>query len=181
MKRHIAAVTVLAAMLVAAPAAALAQSPDPGASPDPNAAALDAVRQATVSYNLLSNAIADGFVPFSTTGGTTPTCFDSQGAGMGVHYVKGVDGTVDANHPEAMVYEVSPFGDTRLVAVEYVVPQELVEDEQGNVQNLPELFGQKFHKNPTLPLYILHAWIWEANPDGMFADFNPRVLPCATQ
>ena len=37
MKRHLATATALAALLIAAPAAVLAQSPDPGVSPDPNA------------------------------------------------------------------------------------------------------------------------------------------------
>jgi len=107
-----------------------------------------------------------------------PTCFDSASGGMGVHYVKGVDDKVDALTPEAMVYEVTDSGDTRLGAVEYIVPKEVVEDAQGNPVNVPELFGQKFHKHPTLPLYILHAWIWTSNPDGMFADFNPKVPAC---
>jgi hypothetical protein len=40
------------------------------------------------------------------------------------------------------------------------------------------VLGQDFHKHPTLPLYVLHAWIWEANPDGMFADFNPVLGAC---
>jgi hypothetical protein len=23
--------------------------------------------------------------------------------------------------------------------------------------------------------YDLHAWVWHANPDGVFAEFNPNV------
>ena len=43
---------------------------------------------------------------------------------------------------------------------------------------LPALHGRNFHKHSSLPLYILHAWIWEENPEGMFADFNTAVGPC---
>ena len=43
---------------------------------------------------------------------------------------------------------------------------------------MPQLYGQMFHKHPTLPQYVLHAWLWEANPNGMFADFNPNVGAC---
>jgi len=164
----------LVALLAVGSGAALGQS----SSPDPLTSQLDAVRRATVQYNWLPIAIEDGFAPFALDGGTMPTCFDSASGGMGVHYVKGVDDKVDPLTPEAMVYEVTDAGDTRLGAVEYIVPKEDVEDANGNPVNLPELFGQKFHKHPTLPLYILHAWIWTSNPDGMFVDFNPKVPAC---
>jgi len=170
------AAAALVALLLVVPGAAAGQSPSP--SPDALTSQLDAVRRATVQYNWLPIAIEDGFAPFALDGGTMPTCFDNTAGGMGVHYVKGVDATVDPLTPEAMVYQVTDQGETRLGAVEYIVPKEDVEDANGNPVNLPELFGQKFHKHPTLPLYILHAWIWAQNPNGMFADFNPRVPAC---
>ena len=141
---------------------------------------LDDVRRATASYHWLPMALDDGFVPFALDGGDVPTCFDHDGGGMGVHYVRNVDGVADADDPEAMVYEVADDGAPRLVGVEYVVPQEFVEDESGNVVALPSLHGQDFHKHSSLPLYILHAWIWEDNADGVFADFNPAVAGCPT-
>ena len=173
MKRSIlAAGAMLTVLLAAAPVAA--QSP----SADPLASQLDAVRVATAQYNWLPFAIDAGYAPFALDGGTTPTCFSSEAGGMGVHYVQGVDAVVDPLKPEAMVYELSATGEPRLVAVEYIVPKEVVEDASGAVVALPELFGQPFHKHPTLPLYVLHAWIWATNPAGMFADFNPQVMPC---
>jgi len=171
--RTVAAASLLALLLVS-PAAVLGQSP----SPDPLTSQLDAVRQATAQYNWLPFATAAGYAPFALDGGTMPTCFDDTSGGMGVHYVQGVDATVDPLKPEAMVYEVTADGQDRLGAVEYIVPKEVVEDAAGNPVNVPELFGQEFHKHPTLPLYILHAWIWTENPNGMFADFNPRVPAC---
>jgi hypothetical protein len=140
---------------------------------------LNDVRRATNRYHRVSKVIKDGFVPFSINEGEEITCFDSPTAGgMGVHYVKGIDGVVDARHPEAMVYQLSKSGKKKLVAVEYIVPQEFVEDADGNVVSLPRLFGHDFHKHSFLPVYILHAWIWKWNPAGTFADFNPRVPAC---
>ena len=31
-----------------------------------------------------------------------------------------------------------------------------------------------------LPVYILHAWVWEENPAGVYADYNPAVSGCST-
>lgn len=160
--------TILALALTAAPVVAQGVAP----------AGLDEVRAVTAGYNWLPNALDDGFVPFSLEGTGVPTCFENDAGGMGVHYVRNVDEVTDALDPEGMVYELAEGGGLRLVAVEYVVPQEFVEDRGRDAVALPELYGQQFHKHASLPLYILHAWIWDENPDGMFADFNPNVRGC---
>jgi hypothetical protein len=184
--------TVMAVLLVAAPAAAGVDD-YPGQTAGETRAQgdamirsdrawspLDDVRVSTGRYHDLSQAIEDGFVPFSVDGGDAASCFDGGSGGMGVHYVRGIDGTVDPSAPEAMVYELTPDGQPRLVAVEYIVPQEFVEGDHGEVVSLPRILDQDFHKHPTLPVYVLHAWIWEENPDGPFADFNPNVSECPT-
>lgn len=81
---------------------------------------------------------------------------------------------VSANEPEALVYEVRPQGKLKLVAVEYIVPDTFVPDPL----NPPRLFGQDFAHHPELPIYKLHAWIWQANPAGVFSDWNPNVGAC---
>lgn len=139
---------------------------------------LDDVRVATGAYHSLDAAMADGFVPFGLEDPEVATCFESESGGMGVHYVRNIDDTVTATDPEAMVYELTPDGATRLVAVEYIVPQEFVEDEEGDVVSLPSVLGQDFHKHSFLPVYILHAWVWDENPEGVHADFNPNVASC---
>jgi hypothetical protein len=141
---------------------------------------IDDVRTATGAYHSLDSAMADGFVAFDLDGGDNATCFENDGGGMGVHYVRNIDDTVTATDPEAMVYELTPDGATRLVAVEYIVPQEFVEDADGNVVSLPTVLGQDFHKHSFLPVYILHAWVWDDNPEGMHADYNPNVSACPT-
>ncbi len=57
--------------------------------------------------------------------------------------------------------------------MEYIVPGGFVDPD-----NPPELFGEHFHENTALGVWVLHAWIWKANPDGVFADFNPEVGAC---
>ena len=42
--------------------------------------------------------------------------------------------------------------------------------------NPPELFGQRFHRDVVFGLWVLHAWVWKANPSGVFAEYNPLVV-----
>jgi hypothetical protein len=144
------------------------------------------VTRATARYHDLTNALGDGYEAFvipPDVGGTPttgrgipgdPTCFDSANGGMGVHYVKGLDDALDQAHPEALVYELSGGGRLDLVAVEYIVPNEFVDPEDP-----PTMMGQALHAHPYLPVFVLHAWVWRTNPDGVFADYNPAVTSCA--
>ena len=100
---------------------------------------------------------------------------------MGVHFVNFalVDGKLDPKAPEALIYEVKN-GRARLVGVEYIVPVEAWNPEPGEPP-VPVLEGQLFHFNETPnrfglgAFYELHVWAWRDNPNGTFADFNPRV------
>lgn len=126
------------------------------------------VRQATATFHVVAKAEAAGYQQFLP-------CFDAPGVGgMGQHYADfaSIDGTIDATHPEVLVYEPTASG-YRLVAVEYVVPQAAWPS-----STPPTLFGESFHRNDTLGIWALHAWIWRPNPDGMHADFNPKVGEC---
>jgi len=134
---------------------------------------LTTARHASAKYHDLSKALDGGFVPFSIDPAEEITCFDGPSGGMGVHYVRNIDAVVDAADPEALVYEVRPNGKLKLVALEYIVPAEFVDE-----ADPPELFGQQFHPHSFLPVWILHAWVWSPNPSGMFADFNPSVGSC---
>src|SRR2546430_541737 len=126
------------------------------------------VRHATAAYDDLDKAIAAHY-------GRLLPCFDLPGVGgMGQHYVdtSRLDATIEANRPEALVYEVE--GDRlQLVAVEYIVPWTAWAPTAP-----PQLFGRSFFRNTTLHLWALHAWIWRPNPSGMFANYNPAVKLC---
>jgi hypothetical protein len=152
----------LVAVLALAPAALAARN---------NQADLAALRAATARFHQSQAAEAAGYeaVP------GLDHCFTSPEGGMGYHLidVASLDLNVDALHPEAMVYVPGPQGQLQLGAVEYIVPADAW-DEAGNAAP-PALFGQSFHLNSALGVYVLHAWIWRHNPAGMFADWNPDV------
>src|SRR5690606_14681353 len=104
-------------------------------------------------------------------------CFENPGVGaMGYHYINAdlLDLELNADEPEAMVYAPGPNGQLKLAAVEYIVPAEPW-DEAGT-GDLPEVLGHHLHLNADLGVYVLHAWVWENNPSGMFEDWNPRVI-----
>jgi hypothetical protein len=101
-------------------------------------------------------------------------CFDSPAGGMGVHFINGfyLNQAPDLTHPAALVFEPRATG-PKLVAVEYVMP--------GSPNDTPPvLLGQPFTYLDSLQVWKLHAWIWQPNPSGMFADFNPDIQKCPT-
>jgi hypothetical protein len=99
---------------------------------------------------------------------------------MGVHFVKGdlVDGTLNADEPEALIYEFRD-GRARLVGVEFITPAAMWNAE--HPAEAPVLDGQllQFNGAPNRyrldAFYELHVWAWRDNPTGSFADWNPQV------
>ncbi len=120
-------------------------------------AELAEVRRATARYHDVERAVADGYVRRS---GCVPH--------MGYHYVRSVAG--DASElqptvPNILVYAPRGDGSLRLVAVEYASMKPAT------------LFGRAFdppHSGGP-PFHTLHAWIWQANPDGTFAALNRNI------
>ena len=147
----------------------LALGTAPVASADAESLQLAQARRATAKFHSLSVAQAAGYEQFLP-------CFDNPAeGGMGQHFARldDVDATIDALHPEVLVYEPGRDG-YQLVALEYVVPQL----PQWTDDNPPTLFGHEFHRNDTLGIWALHAWIWRGNPAGMHADYNRNVDMC---
>jgi hypothetical protein len=140
---------------------------------DEVSAALAAANLSTAAFQDVAQAEAAGYVSTLDTLG----CFeDAQRGGMGLHYTNEslIDAVLDVAAPEALVYELDAAGRiSALVAHEYLVPIEAWND---NVP--PRLLGRDLHRHPSLPIWILHTWIWKDNPMGVFEDFNPRVRPC---
>ncbi len=104
-------------------------------------------------------------------------CFqDPARGGMGVHYINDalLDDRVDITRPEALVYELDAERRvTGLVAHEYIVPVDA-----WTRKTPPRLFGVPFHRHASLPLYVLHAWLWKDNARGDVDDWNPAVRLC---
>lgn len=164
--RSIAAAAAISLGLISSAFSHGDHAPQPGKQPEltPLAALqLENVRHATARYLDVDAAVADGYVDI---GAFVP--------GMGWHYLKGsnVDNRFSAARPELLVYADDPCGGKRrLVAVEYAIP--LAASERA-----PQGFAgpaDRWDANHELGLWTLHAWIWEYNPDGVFAPFNSRV------
>lgn len=134
------------------------------------------VRNATKQFIDVNNAGPAGYGPFLG-------CVSGPDHGaMGIHYVNGDligDGQIDANHPEALIYE--PQGNKlRLVGVEYIV--DAATWLANNNGTPPVLEGQSFQLvgipnryNIPAPFFELHVWAWRDNPNGAFVDWNNRV------
>jgi len=161
--------TWLAKLAIGAAAVGVLSAPAALASNGDDESAVAGVRQATAAYHDLDKAVAANY-------GRLLPCFDSPGVGgMGQHYVdtSRLDATIEANRPEALVYEVDG-NRLQLVAVEYIVPWTA----WVSTTPPPQLYGRPFFSNTALHLWALHAWIWRPNPTGMFANYNPRVKLC---
>jgi hypothetical protein len=138
---------------------------------------IDKVSTATARFRNINVALAEGFVQ------GTPCVSGPDFGAMGVHFVlpgRIAAGMLNAEEPEALIYEPLPGGGFRLVGVEFIVlaakwaanhPDGTPPALDGHLLNLigaPNRFG--------LPdFYEIHVWAWEQNPVGSFADWNTRV------
>jgi len=132
---------------------------------------VDKVRNATARFRDVNVALHEGWVP-----GTPCVSGPNEGA-MGVHFVLPArlsDGVLNADEPEALIYEPLPDGALRLVGVEFIALA-------SSVQGAPKLEGHllNYVGEPNrygLPaFYEIHVWAWEDNPKGNFADWNTNV------
>jgi hypothetical protein len=142
-----------------------------------NTPLVDKVHKATARYIDINVAFAEGWVA------ATPCVSGPDTGAMGVHLVlpsRVNAGVLDAEQPEALIYEPMANGAMRLVGVEFIVlanvwavnsPKGGVPALDGNLLNYvaaPNRYG--------LPaFYELHVWAWEHNPKGSYADWNTRV------
>jgi hypothetical protein len=124
---------------------------------------LQAARKATEKYRSLDKAIADGYTDINVVQ-----------QNMGFHYMKAslADTLFDPEKPELLVYNKQHDGSIQLVAVEYAVPIPLMPNKapagfSGSVDN--------WTYSTTFNLWLLHAWVWEYNPQGIFNPTNPMV------
>ncbi|HSK14001.1 MAG TPA: hypothetical protein VK907_12360 [Phnomibacter sp.] len=124
---------------------------------------LQQARAASAKYQRLENALRDGYVDINVV---IP--------GMGRHYLKEslVDDVFDPRMPEILVYNTVDGKDNVLVAVEYGFPIALSPGHQPDGYT-----GDHDHwaKNEGVGMWLLHAWVWKYNPDGVFAHMNPDV------
>jgi hypothetical protein len=144
----------------------------------PSAAGAAEVFDAAVNEDLATlRRVTAAFHDFDIAkhaGWSTPItpCMITATGGMGFHYgnTQLINGSVRVDEPELLLYEPEQHGKLRLVAVEYIVPLSAWTSPKP-----PHLFGRDFKVNQEFQVWALHAWVWKDNPDGMFADWNPRV------
>jgi hypothetical protein len=145
---------------------------------------LAAIRGVTAQFHRIEAAIAAGYeLGYENGAGVRiiTGCIAHPTAGaMGYHYFNKElvdDLVVDPLRPEGLVYAPAANGELKLVAVEYVVPGP-GSNPPGPSGPPPTVLGMELNilvPPPGPGFYILHAWIWQTNPSGMFAHWNPEV------
>ena len=136
---------------------------------------LSELRQVTAHFHQIEDAKAAGY---STQ--ITPCWAHHSAGGMGYHWGKTelFDATVDLLQPEVVIYEPQAGGHMKLVGMEYIVPLAAwgaAGHDLNNPTDVPQLLGQSYTRHSFLPIFKLHIWLWENNPSGTFADWNPKV------
>ena len=164
-----AAVTVLAACADAPPLAPRAQPATVVASTaraEYNAT-LAELRRVTARYHDVRAALDDDFIP------VTDGCEVGDEGIMPIPYAhigNLFDGRIDPSKPDALLYEPTGDGGLRLVGVEMAIPFT-----QWTAAAAPTFLGATMQREDALGVYGLHVWVWRENPDGMFAEGNPKI------
>ena len=109
-----------------------------------------------------------------------PCVSDPKLGGMGDHYSRSAnddfgrgDGTHALERPQYLVYAPQKNGSRRLAALDYTVPYEKWQGDKA-----PEFFGIPFTRNDGFGVWMFHIWVFQHNPAGIFANFNPKVPQC---
>lgn len=122
------------------------------------------LRAATARYHSLGAAEKDGFVFLH---GCEVRPGEGQVGMVYVNFARVLDGVVDPQLPDALIYEPNPSGPPKLVGVEFAV--------LNTGQPAPTFMGQEFEAEDEFGVYGLHAWVWRDNPEGLFAEAHPLV------
>lgn len=179
-RRTTALVATAVAALVTGSAGPAAAQDDPGSataevhSRDGAGAALATLRRELRPYEDVRVALADGFVPVSE-------CTESPAGGMGVHFLNPARAMapLDATKPALLLYLPTSDGGYRLLGAEWF--QADADQDLSTDDDRPSLWGQPFDgpmlgHEPGMPIhYDLHVWLYQANPAGVFAPWNPAV------
>lgn len=126
------------------------------------------LRAATAPFRSLDSAVAAGYER------TVSKCISyPKVGGMGYHHENAalLDGKLEVERPEILVYRRTPSGGYELTGVEYEVPYAVAPRDSAP----PTIMGQPLKHFDAIKMWYLHAWPWLENPSGMFADWNPKV------
>lgn len=160
------------------------------------------VRAATARFQDVNVALAEGYVrdPMNMCDTAAMMGRRANLGAMGIHYFRpdllGINGPpnprvngngthTDFRKPAILIYEPQPDGSLQLVAVENLVFR-LAWSQAGHseppsfrgvsynlMQDDPNTKADEAHMFE--PHYDLHVWIFRDNPNGTFAQYNPKV------
>lgn len=126
----------------------------------------ETLRRVTARYHDIEIAKRDSFVLLHDC----ETRLNDEPVGtVYVNMSRLTDGVINPNKPDALIYEPTAKGLT-LVGVEFAIPFSLWTKPQP-----PKLLGTTFQREDEFGVFALHAWVWRKNPNGLFAETNPRV------
>ena len=156
---------------------------------------LDTVREATTKYTDIQVALKEGYIQ-------TTEDVPNMGAHF-IHPVRALDGLFNPAEPEILMYAGDDDRGWRLVGTSFVLPREQVGDNHpqafaGPLDNwhvhyslctgpnnisrssTPEQCAEE--EGVWLPSYgwMIHAWVWDENPMGVFSMWNPSVPPLSS-
>jgi hypothetical protein len=175
---------------------------DASSSPKPGEPTLAEIRRATERFRDVKVALSEGYI--RDPGNMCETA-DMMGkpktlGAMGIHYfrpdmlgitappnprVDGVGTHTDFRKPAILIYEPQADGSLQLVAVENLVFAKAWTAAGNNAP--PSFHGVPYDTmidDPATPIdeahnfephHDLHVWLYRENPNGVFAQFNPRV------
>jgi hypothetical protein len=134
------------------------------------------VRAATERFRDVKVAESEGYtLQFGCVSG-------SDVGAMGLHYVNFplvLDGELDPEHPEIVIYEPTPSGRLKITGADFLVFADAWNAK--HPEGPPQLGGQLFHlfESPNRfgldAFYTLHVWAWKDNPNGAFVNWHPKV------
>ena len=182
----------------------VARTSHPAETPGPGEPTLDEVRRATERFRDVNVALAEGYLRDPGNLCDTAEMMGRPAAlgAMGIHFFRpdllGIteppsprvngDGThTDFRKPSILIYEPQADGSLELVAVENLVFEKAW---RATGRPLPTFHGVGYdamRDDPATaideahmfePHFDRHVWIYRENPNGVFAQFNPRVT-CA--
>ena len=161
------------------------------------APALAALTRLTAPFHDVDSAKAAGYALFVAPPLTAPDgCISSaQDGGMGFHYTRGNnlgDDSVSLLDPEFLVYApkngAGSNGGARLAAFDYFLPYSAkwpgpsdpsftrapTLHDFSTMKDLPDVAFAPSRFNG----WMVHIWLWENNPGGLFANWNSAVPLC---
>ncbi|MFN8571178.1 MAG: hypothetical protein U0132_03920 [Gemmatimonadaceae bacterium] len=128
---------------------------------------LQRVRASTARFVQLDSAVAAGYAR------DVHECLSAPAGGMGFHHMNRsyLDTHLEVEHPEILLFERERNGTYALNGVEYIVPYRVWPKDSIP----PTIMGQSLRRADELNLWYLHMWAWKSNPNGLFANWNPKV------